>query len=93
MGKLAGHSRLGLQNIRSYSIRISEVLYLHLQGRQKHQVSLDSFRILDYEADEDRRGIRESVYICMLNPDLNRDGSYHQLPHVWNSIFQAYDHE
>ena len=60
--------------------------HLNLQWRQKHQVSLDSDRILDYEADNDRRGIRELVYICMLHLDLNRDGGSHQHSHIWDSI-------
>ena len=43
---------------RQPSTRTSKVLqHLHLQGRQKHQVSLDSARILHRKAHEDRRGI------------------------------------
>ena len=56
--------------------------HLHLQGRQKHPVSLDSVRILDHEADEDGSGIRAAVYIRMLHPDLNKDRGHHQLPHI-----------
>ena len=52
-------------------------------------VSLDSLRILDHKADEDRRGIRESVYIRMLHLDLNKDRDHHKLAHIWNSIFHA----
>ena len=50
------------------SSRTSEVSqHLHLKGGQQHQVSLHSVRILDREADNDRRGTRESVYIHMLH--------------------------
>ena len=46
------------------STRASHMLqHLHLQGRQKHEVSLDSVRILDCEADEGRRGIRVGVHL------------------------------
>lgn len=63
--------------------------HLHLQGRQKHPVSLDSVRILDHEADEDGSGIRAAVYIRMLHPDLNKDGGHHQFSYIWNSILHA----
>ena len=63
--------------------------HLHLQGRQKRQVSLDSVRILDCKAVDDSRGVRECVYICMLHPDLNKGRGHHQLHHIWDSILHA----
>ena len=49
---------------RQPSTRTSEVSHhLHLQRRQKHQVSLDNVRILDHEADGDRRGIKTFVHV------------------------------
>ena len=53
------------------STRTSEVSqHLYLQGRQKHQVSLVSIRIMDRDADEDMRGIRESVQIVHIHAPL-----------------------
>ena len=58
--------------------------HLHLDGRPHHQVSLQNIKILDREEDWHRRGIKESIYIRALKPDLNRDGGRHHLPSVWD---------
>ena len=58
--------------------------HLHLDGRPHHQVSLQNIKILDRDEDWQRRGIKESIYIRALKPDLNRDGGRHHLPSVWD---------
>ena len=58
--------------------------HLHLNGRPKHHVSLDKIKILDRDDDWLKRGIKESIYIRALKPDLNRDGGRHHLPSVWD---------
>ena len=73
-----------------HSTMTPEVLQnLHLQGREKHQISVYSLMILDHDSDKERRGIKEWVYICMHHQDLNRHGGHHQLCHIWDSILQA----
>ena len=61
---------------------------MHHQGRQKHQVYFNSVRIMDRDADEDNRGILESVDICMLHWDLNRDGSCTSSPMSGTASFR-----
>jgi hypothetical protein len=65
--------------------------HLHLDGRPKHQMSLDDITILDREQRWFERGIKEAAYIRLLHPDLNRDGGRFQLPHIWDSTLAACD--
>ena len=53
--------------------------HLHLRGRPQHHVSLEKIKILDHDDDWLRRGIKESIYIRALKPDLKRDGGRHHL--------------
>ena len=65
--------------------------HLHLKGRPAHQVSMDNIKILDREQAWFPRGVKESLYIRMLRPDLNRDGGRHQLPHLWDDLLGSHD--
>ena len=36
-------------------------------------------------------GSKQAVYIRQLHPDLNKDGGWYNLPHVWDNIIQSCD--
>ena len=74
LGKLeARDSRLGSQSF--YGLALGpwrSCSICTLSGDRKTETP-GLHRRCKCEADEDRRGIRESMYIHMLYPDLNRD--------------------
>ena len=50
-----------------------------------HVLDLDSFTILEREADWRRRGIREAIYVKRVVPGLNKSGGLHYaLSLVWD---------
>ena len=51
-----------------------------------HTVTIDNFTIVGWEDQNLRRTIKETVYIRVNNPSLNRYiGKYH-LPHIWDEV-------
>ena len=50
---------------------------------------MESVQILDWEDDRTNRGIKESIYIRTLHPDLNTDGGSHHLPLIWNNLLEG----
>ena len=57
--------------------------YYNITG---HLVSIDNFSIVGREDQSLIRTIRETLYIRVNNPSLNRNiGKYH-LPHIWDEV-------
>ena len=61
----------------------------HLKERPRHQVSMESVQILDWEDGWTTKGIKESIYIRMLHPELNADGGIHYLPPIWDNLLEG----
>ena len=53
-----------------------------------HPVSPDCFSIVDRESQGMARNIKETVYIRVNDPSLNRNLGKFQLPHVWDQVLQ-----
>ena len=52
------------------------------QSISGHEVSMDNFRILGREDNTVARTIKESIYIMVNNPTLNRNIGKYNLPHI-----------
>ena len=51
-----------------------------------HQVNIDNFNIVGREDLNLSRTIKETLYIRVNNPSLNKNiGKYH-LPHIWDEV-------
>ena len=51
-----------------------------------HSISVDNFNIVGREDQNLKRTIKETLYIRVNNPSLNRNvGKYH-LPHIWDEV-------
>ena len=53
-----------------------------------HPISQDCFRIIDKEAQETSRNIKEAMFIRVKEPSLNRRLGKYQLLHIWDNILQ-----
>ena len=51
-----------------------------------HQLSPDNFNILGREGQDLTRLIKESIYIRVNNPMLNRNIGKFQLSHIWDRV-------
>ena len=47
---------------------------------------MDNFKILGREDSTVARTIKESIYIRVNNPTLNRNIGKYNLPHIWDNI-------
>ena len=55
--------------------------------RLEHGVSLDKVKTVDYRTFE--RGVKEVIYIRVMEPSLNKDGGCYLLPAVWMNLLRA----
>ena len=53
-----------------------------------HNVDLKSVQILTTEPRWFERGVKESIYIRVNNPSLNKDGGRYLLPSVWTNLLR-----
>ena len=51
-----------------------------------HQLSKDNFNIIGREGQDIKRLIKESVFIRVNNPTLNRNIGKFQLSHLWDRV-------
>ena len=51
-----------------------------------HQLSQDNFSIIDREGQDITRLIKESIFIRVNNPTLNRNIGKFQLSHIWDRV-------
>ena len=51
-----------------------------------YKTLLDNFRIIGREDNNLARTIKESMYIRVNNPTLNRNIGEYNLPHIWDKI-------
>ena len=65
--------------------------HLHLDGRPRHTISLESVSILDRDDDWLRRGIKEAMYIRGLKPDINVRPGRFKLAHTWDALIESCD--
>ena len=57
-------------------------IFLH-QSNSGHVTTLDNFKIIGREDNSLARTIKESMYIRVNNPTLNRNIGKYNLPHIW----------
>ena len=60
-------------------------IFLH-QDSTGHTTTLNNFKIIAKEDNSLARTIRESMYIRVNNPTLNRNIGKYNLPHIWDKI-------
>ena len=60
-------------------------IFLH-QSNSGHETTLDNFKIIGREDNSLARTIKESMYIRVNNPTLNRNIGKYNLPHIWDKI-------
>ena len=60
-------------------------IFLH-QNNSGHVTTLDNFRIIGREDSSLARTIKESMYIRVNNPTLNRNIGKYNLPHIWDKL-------
>ena len=63
-------------------------IFLH-QENSGHQTTLNNFKIIGREENSLARTIRESMYIRVDNPTLNRNIGKYNLPHIWDKILYS----
>ena len=57
--------------------------------RPEHGVSLDKVKILTMENMKFEKEVKETIYIRVAKPSLNKDGRYYLLPAVWTNLLRA----
>ena len=57
----------------------------------KHDVAKEQFKILDTDQRHFQRGVKESIYISALKPDLNKDLGRHALPKTYKKLIESCD--
>ena len=60
-------------------------IFLH-QNNSGHETTLNNFRIIGREGNSLARTIKESMYIRVNNPTLNRNIGKYNLPDIWDKI-------
>ena len=60
-------------------------IFLH-QSNSHHVTTLDNLKIIGREDNSLARTIKESMYIRVNNPYLNRNIGKYNLPHIWDKI-------
>ena len=66
-------------------LKVPSPIFLH-QSNSGHKATLDNFKIIGREYNSLARTIKESMYIRVNNPTLNRNIGKYNLPHIWNKI-------
>ena len=51
-----------------------------------HATSIDNFKIIGREDNSLARTIKESIYIRVNNPTLNRNIGIYNLAHIWDNL-------
>ena len=54
-----------------------------------HKTSVDNFKIIGREGHSTSRTIKETIYIRVNNPTLNRNVGKYNLPHIWDKVLFA----
>ena len=60
-------------------------IFLH-QNNSGYVTTLDNFKIIGREDHSLARTIKESMYIRVNNPTLNRNIGKYNLPHIWDKL-------
>ena len=76
---------------RTFDERFKEHLKapLDIHGHQSatgHSTILDNLNIVGKEGQDFARKIKESIYIRVNNPTLNRNTGKYNLPHIWGGV-------
>ena len=66
-------------------LREPSPIQVHIQSTG-HQLSQDNFNIIGREGQDLARFIKESIYIRVNNPTLNRNIGKFQLNHIWDRV-------
>ena len=79
------------ESARSFGERFKEHLkapsptFQH-QCSSGHTTSINNFKIMGREENSLARTIKESIYIRVNNPTLNRNIGKYNLPHIWDNL-------
>ena len=57
--------------------------------RPEHGVSLDKVKILTVDNRTIERGVKEAIYIRVMDPRLNTDAGLYLLPAVWTNLLTS----
>ena len=70
-------------------LKASSPIFQH-QNISGHETSIENFKIIGREDNSLARTIKESMYIRVNNPTLNRNIGKYNLPHIWDNIFKQH---
>ena len=76
---------------RTFGERVKEHLkapfpiFIH-QSSSGHETTMENFKIIGREENSLARTIKESMYIRVNNPSLNKNIGKYNLPHIWDKI-------
>ena len=56
------------------------------QSNSGNETTMDNFKIIGRDDNSLARTIKESMYIRVNNPTLNRNIGKYNLPHIWDKI-------
>ena len=59
------------------------------QNSTGHITSVENFKIIGREDHSMARAVKETIYIRVNNPTLNRNIGKYNLPHLWDGILQS----
>ena len=59
------------------------------QNNTSHITSVENFRIIGGKDHNMVRAVKETIYIRVNNPTLNRNIGKYNLPHLWDGILQS----
>ena len=56
------------------------------QDNSGHKISMENFQIVGREENSMARTIKETIYIRVNNPILNRNIGKYNFPHIWDRV-------
>jgi hypothetical protein len=77
-----------MEHKRSSSTTSEVANHIH-RAHPSHTIKEADISILDQEQDWFKRGIKESIYIRLHKPTLNKDGGRHNLDPIWDSLLSS----
>ena len=57
--------------------------------RPEHGVSMDKVMIVTVDNRKFERGVKEEIYMKVMEPNLNKDGRHYLLPAGWTNLMKA----
>ena len=69
-------------------LKVPSPIFEH-QNNTGHITSVENFKIIGGEGHNMARAVKETMYIRVNNPTLNRNIGKYNLPHIWDGILHS----